>query len=379
MFTTILIFIIVLGVLVFVHELGHFIVARKSGMGVHEFGFGFPPRVVGIQKVDGKWKIVWGKKQLSSESTVYSINAIPFGGFVRIMGEDNDEANDPKSFTNKSFAARFLTLAAGVLMNVLPAWVILSIGFMVGLPVAIDQTSNLPKGAEFNNQYILIGEIKSGSAAEQAGLQNGDVIKLVNKQSFTEIPALQEYIKSHQGESIIFDIQRINESKSISVQTSKDVAPGQGIVGIGLAYYGTLQFGPITALYQGVKTTVNQLQAIVTGLYNVFTSKAGLKQIGGPVKIAQLTGQVADLGILPLLQFTAFLSLNLAILNTLPIPALDGGRMLFLIIEKLRGKPNNQAIEQYANAIGFMVLLGLMVIISIRDISHIESIKNLFS
>lgn len=379
MFTTILIFIIVLGVLVFVHELGHFIVARKSGMGVHEFGFGFPPRVVGIQKVDGKWKIVWGKKQLSSESTVYSINAIPFGGFVRIMGEDNDEANDPKSFTNKSFAARFLTLAAGVLMNVLTAWVILSIGFMVGLPVAIDQTSNLPKGAEFNNQYILIGEIKSGSAAEQAGLQNGDVIKLVNKQSFTEIPALQEYIKSHQGESIIFDIQRINESKSISVQTSKDVAPGQGIVGIGLAYYGTLQFGPITALYQGVKTTVNQLQAIVTGLYNVFTSKAGLKQIGGPVKIAQLTGQVADLGILPLLQFTAFLSLNLAILNTLPIPALDGGRMLFLIIEKLRGKPNNQAIEQYANAIGFMVLLGLMVIISIRDISHIESIKNLFS
>ncbi len=368
-----------LGVLVFVHELGHFIVARKSGMGVHEFGFGFPPRVVGIQKVDGKWKIVWGKKQLSSESTVYSINAIPFGGFVRIMGEDNDEANDPKSFTNKSFAARFFTLAAGVVMNVLTAWVILSIGFMVGLPVAIDQTSNLPKGSEFNNQHILIGEIKSGSAAEQAGLQNGDVIKLVNKQSFTEIPALQEYIKSHQGESIIFDIQRINESKSISVQTSKDVAPGQGIVGIGLAYYGTLQFGPITALYQGVKTTVNQLQAIVTGLYNVFTSKAGLKQIGGPVKIAQLTGQVADLGILPLLQFTAFLSLNLAILNTLPIPALDGGRMLFLIIEKLRGKPNNQAIEQYANAIGFMVLLGLMVIISIRDISHIESIKNLFS
>ena len=368
-----------LGVLVFVHELGHFIVARKSGMGVHEFGFGFPPRVVGIQKVDGKWKIVWGKKQLSSESTVYSINAIPFGGFVRIMGEDNDEANDPKSFTNKSFAARFFTLAAGVVMNVLTAWVILSIGFMVGLPVAIDQTSNLPKGSEFNNQHILIGEIKSGSAAEQAGLQNGDVITLVNKQSFTEIPALQEYIKSHQGESIAFDIQRINESKSISVQTSKDVAPGQGIVGIGLAYYGTLQFGPITALYQGAKTTVNQLQTIVTGLYNVFTSKAGLKQIGGPVKIAQLTGQVADLGILPLLQFTAFLSLNLAILNTLPIPALDGGRMLFLIIEKLRGKPNNQAIEQYANAIGFMVLLGLMVIISIRDISHIESIKNLFS
>ena len=131
MIITIIIFIAILSLLVFVHELGHFVVAKKSGMGVHEFGFGFPPRVIGIQKQDGRWKMVWGKKQADNGETVYSINAIPLGGFVRIMGEDNDEASDPKSFTNKSFGKRFLTLAAGVLMNVLTAWVILSIGFML--------------------------------------------------------------------------------------------------------------------------------------------------------------------------------------------------------------------------------------------------------
>jgi regulator of sigma E protease len=379
MIITIIIFVAILGLLVFVHELGHFIVAKKSGMGVHEFGFGFPPRLFGLQKQNGKWKMVWGKKETDPEQTVYSINAIPLGGFVRIMGEDNDEASDPRSFTNKSFTKRFLTLAAGVLMNVLTAWVILSIGFMIGLPVAIDQADSLPKGATFTNQQILIGQILPGSPAEKANLKDGDVLQNINGQTFSQINELQDYIKQRQGQTLQFEVKRINETISVPVETSIQTDNHQGVVGIGLAYYGKLKFGPVTALVQGAKTAVNQLQAIVTGLYNVFTSKAGLKQIGGPVKIAQLTGQVADLGILPLLQFTAFLSLNLAILNTLPFPALDGGRMLFLIIEKLRGKPNNQTIEQYANAIGFMVLLALMLVITIRDVSQLQSIKNLFS
>ena len=164
----------------------------------------------------------------------------------------------------------------------------------------------------------------------------------------------------------------------MAVQTSEEIKPDQGIVGIGLAYYGDLSFNPVMALWQGGKTTISQLQAFFGGLYQAFSTKEGLKGLGGPVKIAQLTGQVADLGIIPLLQFTAFLSLNLAILNTLPFPALDGGRMLFLIIEKLRGKPNNQSVEQYANAIGFMLLLLLMAVITVSDVSQLETIKNLF-
>lgn len=379
MVITVIIFIAVLSILVFVHELGHFIVAKRSGMGVHEFGFGFPPRVVGIQKQNGKWRVVWGRKQLSAEETVYSINAIPLGGFVKIMGEDNDVANDPRSFTNKSFGRRFLTLAAGVLMNVLAAWVIFSIGFMVGLPVALNGIEDVPRGGQFTDQQIIIGVVKPNSPAQQAGLKDSDIIMSVDGQTITSISSLQEYIGKHQGQTINFQIQRINELKDIPVMVSASRDPAQGLVGIGLGLYGKLSFSPITAIWQGGQTTVNQLKAIVSGLYSVFTTKEGVKAIGGPVKIAQLTGQVVDLGWLPLLQFTAFLSLNLAILNSLPFPALDGGRMLFLIIEKIRGKANNQSVEQYANAIGFMLLLLLMAVITVRDVSQLESIKNLFS
>lgn len=379
MIVTIIIFIAVLSLLVFVHELGHFLVAKRSGMGVHEFGFGFPPRLVGLQKRNGKWRVIWGKEETTVDETVYSINAIPLGGFVKIMGEDNDEGNDPRSFTKKSFLARFFTLSAGVIMNVLAAWVIFSIGFMIGLPVAVNELSELPSGAQYNEQKILIGGIKPDSPAMNAGLLSSDVILSVDSQQITDISSLQSYIGSKRGQEIIFEIQRLNETKQIPVQVSADRDPSQGLVGIGLGYYGILSLNPIAAIFEGGKTTYNQLSAILTGLYDVFTTSEGVKAIGGPVKIAQLTGQVVDLGILPLLQFTAFLSLNLAILNSLPFPALDGGRMLFLIIEKLRGKPNNQKVEQYANAIGFMALLLLMFVITVRDVSQLDSIKNLFS
>lgn len=379
MLLTIIIFLVILSLLVFVHEAGHFIVAKRSGMGVHEFGFGFPPRVVGIQKLNGKWKIIWGKKQTDPDSTVYSINAIPLGGFVKIMGEDNDEASDPRSFTHKSFLARFGVLFAGVAMNVITAWVILSIGFMIGLPIAVNGLDELPSNSQFSAQQILIGEVLPGSPADSGGLKDSDIITTVDGEKFTQIESLQTYIKAHQGQKMTFIVQRINKSISADVTTSLDSDPSHGIVGIGLAYYGKIKFGPIPALWHGAQTTVNQLKAIANGIVKIFSSKEGLKSVGGPVKIAQLTGQVADLGLLPLLQFTAFLSLNLAILNTLPFPALDGGRMLFLIIEKLRGKPNNQSIEQYANAIGFMLLLLLMVVITVRDVSQLQVIKNLFS
>lgn len=378
MIVTIIIFIIVLSLLVFVHELGHFVMAKRSGMGVHEFGFGFPPRVIGLQKIDGKWRIVGRKAEGNPQNTIYSINAIPLGGFVKIVGEDNNESDDPSSFTNKSFWARLITLAAGVLMNVLTAWVILSLGFMIGLPVAVNEISEVPKNATFSNQSILIGEVQPNSPAERDGLKESDIIRSVDGQVITEISDLQSYIKAHQGQAIAFDVQRLNEMQHIVVQAQNVAEDNQVAVGIGLGYYGTIKFGILTSLKQGAVTTVNQLRAIVTGLASVFKSKAGLQSIGGPVKIAQLTGQVAQLGLLPLLQFTAFLSLNLAILNTLPFPALDGGRMLFLIIEKLRGKPNNQNIEQYANAIGFMLLLLLMVVVTVRDVSQLQVIKSLF-
>ncbi len=379
MIITILIFLLVLSLLVFVHELGHFVVAKRSGMKVHEFGFGFPPRMFGIQKVGGKWKMVWGYKDTKTDDTVYSINWIPLGGFVKIMGEDNETAEDERSFVRKPFWPRFATLVAGVVMNFLLAGVLLGIGYMSGLPVAVESMDQIPQNAQFKDRHVAIIGVGEGTPAEKAGILPSDIIQSVNGQTFDTVEALQAYIKEHKGEKQSFTIQRVNETKTIEVETLSEPKEGQGVVGVGLALYGKLSFSPLPAIGQGFKTAWEQLSNIASGLYHLFTAGEGLKSLGGPVKIAQITGQVADLGIIPLLQFAAFLSLNLALLNILPIPALDGGRVMFLIIEKIRGKANNPKIEQYANAIGFMVLILLMLVISARDVWQLESIKNLFN
>lgn len=379
MIITILIFLAVLSILVFVHELGHFVVAKRSGMRVHEFGFGFPPRAFGIQKVGGKWKLVWGNKNSETEDTVYSINWIPLGGFVKIMGEDNEDGQaDERSFGNKPFYQRFFTIAAGVIMNFLLAGVLLSIGYGVGLPVAIQELSEVPKNATFTDTRVAIIQVAENSPAQKAGIEAGDIVQSIDGQSFANVEGLQAYVQENKGKEMNFAVKRINEEKNFKVASNAQPEEGQGVVGIGLALYGNLQFGLLPAIAQGFTTAWNQLANIASGLYHLFAQGQGLESLGGPVKIAQITGQVADTGFIPLLQFAAFLSLNLALLNALPFPALDGGRILFLLIEKVRGKKNNAKIEQYANAIGFMALLLLMLAITVRDVSQLETIKNLF-
>jgi regulator of sigma E protease len=378
MIITILIFLAVLSVLVFVHELGHFIVAKRSGMKVHEFGFGFPPRLFGIQKVAGKWKLVWGNKEDGAQDTIYSVNVIPLGGFVKIMGEDND-SQDPQSFVNKPFWRRFATLVAGVVMNFMLAGLLLSVGYAAGLPVAVESMDQVPQGAKFTNTRVAIIDVAQNSPAERAGILSSDIVQSIDGQQFDNVEALQEYVKTNKGKEMTVEVKRVNEIKSFQVQTNANPKEGEGVLGVGLALYGKLRFSPLQAIGQGYQTAYHQLVNIATGLYHLFSSGEGVKSLGGPVKIAQLTGQVADLGFIPLLQFAAFLSLNLALLNALPFPALDGGRILFLLIEKVRGKKNNAKIEQYANAIGFILLLILMLGITVRDVSQLESVKNLFS
>jgi regulator of sigma E protease len=380
MITTIILFIFILGILVFVHEAGHFFIAKKSGMHIDEFGFGFPPRLFGIQKVDGKWKIIWGHKTVSSGTdTVYSINIIPLGGFVKIVGENNEAVDDPKSFVNKPFFPRLLTLLGGVLMNVVLAWVLFSIGYMVGLPVAVENQEAIPKGARLENAQVAASAVLSESPAEKAGLKPGDSITKLDEQPIATVEQARQYILEHKGKEIVFSISRFNENLTFKVASLENLPEGQGPTGIGLATVGLLKLPWYNAIIDGAKTTVVQLGAIVTGLYNVLSTSAGLKELGGPVKIAQLTGQVADLGFSYLIQFTAFLSLNLAILNSLPFPALDGGRVLFLLIEKVRGKRNNQTAEQIANTAGFFLLLLLMLIVTVRDINGLGGIGHIFS
>lgn len=376
MLITILIFVIVLGLLVFVHEAGHFIAAKRSGMQVHEFGFGFPPRLIGLQKVDGRWRVIWRKTPEESANTIYSINWIPLGGFVKILGENNDSAEDPKSFVNRPFWPRLLTLAAGVLMNVVLAWVLLSAGFMIGMPVA-SEGDGLPNGAVLSDQKVAVLDIVPDSPAAKAGLQSGDTILKLDGNEVSNIESVRSYIYDHKGQKIVFEVQRLNQVISAEVQSDANPPANSGPTGVGLATVGELTLPWYQALWQGAITTFNQLKAIVVGLIGLFSTGDGLQNIGGPVKIAQLTGQVARVGFIPLLQFVAFLSLNLALLNSLPIPALDGGRMLFLVIEKIRGKRNNPQWEQSANAIGFILLLLLMVVVTARDVISTTLFKNI--
>lgn len=371
MIVTILIFLIILGVLVFVHEFGHFWVAKRSGMKVEEFGFGFPPRLGGVYKIHGQWKLIWGQKNVPEfDGTIYSVNAIPLGGFVRILGENNEDPGNPQSFINQSAWKRFFTLIAGVVMNVLLAWVLISAAYIPGLPTAVDPGTALPHHAIIKTPQVAIVNLIPGEPAEKAGLQPGDIITEVNGLILPDINSIQTFIDSQKGQTITFTIQRLNQTMDIKVKSLANPGPGQGPTGIELASLGKLSFPWYYAPIAGAETVYQQATGIVSGLYQLFTTKAGLSAVGGPVKIAQLTGQVRDLGFVYLVQFAAFLSLNLAILNILPFPALDGGRILFLVIEKIRRKRNNPAVEQFVNTIGFVLLLILMVAVTIKDIIH---------
>ena len=400
MLTTILIFIVILGLLVFVHEFGHFIVAKKSGMRVLEFGFGFPPRLIGFQKIDGKWSVILGYRSplpnpppqgegiihgtssLSSpadgeevgggeDSTIYSINAIPLGGFVKIWGENNEHEGDPRSFINRPFWARFLTLVAGVAMNVVLAWVIISIGLIIGLKAKIESPSQIPKGAILKNPQVIIEKAIEQKPAHIAGLMAGDVILEIDGNPLADYSAARQYISTSKTSEITVKVLRENRELFVAVSPETNPETQEKFIGVELANLGTISFPAHLAFIKGVKFTGIQLLNIGYGLFGLLRGEIGLENVGGPVKIAQLTGQVAKQGLSSLMQFTAFLSLNLAILNLLPFPALDGGRVFFLIIEKLRRKRNNPRIEQAVNAAGFAFLILLMVLVTIKDVKGI--------
>lgn len=374
MLITILIFIVILGLLVFVHEFGHFVAAKKSGMQVDEFGFGFPPRVFGIRKSAKNYKILWGggkPEQSSDSATIYSINWIPLGGFVKILGENNEAAADPKSFINKPFWPRFFTLLAGVAMNLVLAWLLLSAGYVKGLPVALDSVASLPATAVLTQKQTAILDVMAGSPADHAGIQPGDVVLNVDSQEFAGVEALRQYVLSRAGKEFRFELKRVNQNLAVQVASRANPGIGQGPTGIALGTLGRLSYPWYQALWQGAQSTWSQLSQIVSGLYHLIIQGQGLQSLGGPVKIAQITGQVRQLGFIYVVQFAAFLSINLAVLNALPFPALDGGRILFLLIEKLRRKRNNPKVEQIINTAGFVFLLLLMLLVTARDIKSL--------
>lgn len=354
---TILIFIIILGILVLVHELGHFVMAKRAGMKVEEFGFGFPPRLFGFKKGE----------------TVYSINWIPFGGFVKILGEDGGEKANPRSFSSKSWGARAGVIVAGVVMNVFLAFALLSGGNMGGLRVGLAGEAADSGASDLRVQIIQIAE---SSPADQAGLEMLDEITgfRVDAQEWStpSVKEVQNIIAQNKGKTITLKIKRAGEILEKEIVPRLDPPPGEGAVGISLALTGVVQYAWYESIYQGAKQTIiltaNTFLGYTQIIQKVFTTGSPGTELSGPVGIARFTGQAARMGFIYLLQLVALLSVNLAVLNIMPFPALDGGRLLFLIIEKIKGSPLPKRAEQLANTIGFSLLILLMIYVTTKDV-----------
>lgn len=368
---TAIVFIIILGALIFVHELGHFMVARRNGVKADEFGFGFPPRVFGFfqDEKTKKYKFVWGGKEVKSKNTVYSINWIPLGGFVKIKGENGGEIEESDSFASKKAWPRIKILAAGVVMNFIFAWFLISWALWIGAPEAVENNNaNLP-GAK-----IQITEVKADSPASLAGIQIGDeILKADDQESFESVAEIQEYIGLRGGEEIILEMKRGNEVIPVKLVPTKN--EGKGIIGVGLAQTAIVSYPFLEAVWRGAVAVYDITMLILMALGGIILSLFAGNGVGadvsGPIGIAILTKQVATLGFVYILQFAALLSINLGIINALPIPALDGGRILFILIEKIKGSPISHKTEHMFHTIGFMLLILLMILVTLRDVVKI--------
>lgn len=388
---TFVVFALILGFLVFVHELGHFAVARRNGIHTKEFGFGFPPRVVGIQFLykdaacsehnkKKPFRIVWGSKDGDDEQekkdlqeaekkglyggTVYSLNWIPIGGFVKIKGEDGDHRKDKDSFSSKSPWTRIKVLGAGVAMNFLAAWIFFSLAFMLGTP------------AEYVGK-IVIGEVEKNSPAEIMGLRQGDIAaqRQVNDGRETMIRSvedLQQYVAQFKGREMALDVIRGGNDISLKGIPRSEVVKGQGLLGIQLVQIENDQHGFFESLYLGLEETWSVVLLTLGFIAKIFVgNKEVINGVSGIVGIAQFTGSVIPLGFSALARFIGMLSVNLAVLNILPIPALDGGRIIFVVIEKIKGSPIHEKTEQLVHGIGFILLMLLMLWVTYRDIARI--------
>jgi len=369
MLLTLIIFLLILGLMVFVHECGHFFTARKLGVKCDEFGFGFPPRIFGWKKVNGKRKFFWGNKEVETEDTIYSLNWIPLGGFVKIKGEDGEQKEDKDSFGYQKIWKRAIILSAGVTMNVILCAVLLMSAFAIGAPQALDDNELATQARDVKTQII---SILPKTPAAQAGLAMGDELISIDGKVFSKIQEVQDYVASKPDTEIKVQVIHSGERKEVSLKPIILSETGKAGIGIALAKTGIISYPWYEAIWLGLKGTYLMFIQIILGFVTVIKNALIHQPLGvdvaGPVGIAVMTGRIARMGFIYIIQFTALLSLNLAIINFLPLPALDGGRVLFLIIEKIRGRAVNQKIEQIIHTVGFALLLVLVVIVTGSDL-----------
>ena len=376
---TLLIFIAVLAVLVLSHEFGHFIVARLSGMKVEEFGFGFPPRLCGVRRrSDGKRQIIWGNKNVVAAEneasagfgTIYSFNWLPLGGFVKIKGEDGAGMHDSDSFSAKRWWQQSLVLAAGVVMNIVVAIILTSVGFGIGLPQSVDTWSDVSTIAD---RHIEIMDVLPGKPAALAGLEANDQIVSVGTLNNPRLHELQNFVDQHKNEPLAVVVKRGDSTITKTITPLLNTETGKGGIGVSIVEVGTVRYPWYRAIAEGTRTSFDSLGQIFIGfgllIKGLFTGHGVGGEVSGPVGVAVMTGQVARMGFVYLLQFVVLLSLNLAVLNILPIPALDGGRLLFVLVRRLVRRSEAFKYEQAIHAIGFVLLIVLVIAVTLKDVA----------
>lgn len=373
MFLTIISFIVVLSVLVFAHELGHFLTAVKFGVRAHEFGFGLPPRFWGIYKSkSGKWKQVRGGKEVDdADGTIYSINWLPIGGFVRIEGEDGADTGKKDNINSKPIWQRAIVMSAGVTMNVILAAVLLSVGFMIGMPQSID---DIDSQAIVKDKNVQIVQVMEDSPAERSGLKMADIILSINNVEIFSDSELQDITGGNAGQELTYKIRRGDEDMEMKI-TPRENKEQRGEIGVAIMNTGIVQYPWYLAIFNGFKTAFVMVWLIIQAFYqlfkDLFMGQGVPSDISGPVGIAVMTGQFAKMGLAYLIQFTAVLSVNLAVINFLPLPALDGGRIIFLIVEKIKGSPVKREVEAIIHNTGFLLLMLLILVVTVRDVSKL--------
>ena len=440
--TTLISFLVVLGILVFIHELGHFIIAKLSGVGVLKFSLGFGPKIIGIKRGE----------------TEYLISALPLGGYVKMVGEATDEEVKPedneKSFANKPVVKRAAIVIAGPIMNLVLAFALLPLIYLIGIqiPAYLDKEPivgyvvkgenadkaglqkgdvihsidgkhikncedlnsviisnpnkplnlNIKRNAEFQEITLTpeassqtgggmsgffppmsptVGGLIKGLPAEKAGLKIGDTILSVDGVKIDHWVELQQAIQNNKSgvksaEERLFQITRGNETFEVRIKPQWNEEGMVYAIGISpLQETITRRYGPAGAVVEGVKKMGELTMLTFVIIKKLFVGEISIKTLGGPLMIAQVAGQAAESGLTALLSLMAFLSLQLGILNLLPIPVLDGGFLLFFGIEALRGKPLSDKVMTIAQNVGMGLLVLLMVFVTYNDVMRLDIIE----
>ena len=380
---------LVIGVLVFVHELGHFLAARSVGVRVEKFSIGFPPRFISLTSVDNGFdikvfficfidgRLSWGpildthfpKIGRIGSKTEYTIALIPLGGYVKMAGVIDESLDTiitdaPDEFTNKSVSAKLWILSAGVLMNTLTAFLLFSgISFIQGKPEALDQ------GA-------IIGQVIKGNPAEKAGLKPGDEIININGQDIYEWEDLLEILRPLPNKEIQLSLNRDGEKLNYSLETTfriDQVESGIDTIGV-IGIQRALLYKPVNifeALSAGINGTLNSFGMIMLTFQMLGNGTASLSDLGGPIMIGKIAGEAAESGWVPLFYLMGLISVNLAFLNILPIPGLDGGQIFIILIESVIRKPLSLKARLAIQQVGMVFLLMLMVTVMFNDISRL--------